>query len=74
MDRGEGGTTRKWGDNKEGCEDDKGRNKGRKEEFKRGKIRRGGERGREGEEEGMAGMLEWRMIGKETNRDKSKAR
>jgi hypothetical protein len=32
------------------------------------------ERGREDEEEGVAGMLEWRTMGKEANRDKSKAR
>jgi hypothetical protein len=74
MGRGEGGTTRKWGDNEERCNDSRGRNKGREKEIKRGRTRRGGERGREDEEEWMAGMLEWGMAGKEANRDKSKAR
>jgi hypothetical protein len=74
MGRGEGGTTRKWGDDKKGCDDDRGRNEGREKEIKRGETRRGGERGREDEEEGAAGTLEWRMTGKETNRDNSKAR
>jgi hypothetical protein len=60
--------------NEEGRDDSRGRNKGREKDFKRGEIRRGGERGREDEEEGMAGMLEWRTMGKETKRDKNRAR
>ena len=62
-----GTTTKKWGDNKERCDDSRGRNKGREKGIKRGEIRRGGERGREDEGEWMAGMLEWRTIGKEAN-------
>jgi hypothetical protein len=58
LDRGEGGGTRKWGDNKggRGCDDDKGGNKGREEETKRGKMRRGG--GDEGGEAKRKGWLE----------------
>jgi hypothetical protein len=41
MGHGEGGGTRKWGDEKQGYDDNKGENKGREEETKRGKIRRG---------------------------------
>jgi hypothetical protein len=68
------GTSRKWGDDEGRCDDSRGRNNGMEKGIKRGEIRRGGERGREDEEEWMAGMLEWRMAGKEANRDKSKAR
>jgi hypothetical protein len=45
---------RKWGDNKEGCDDNKGRNEGRNEGIKREKMsrgartREGGRRGRDG--------------------------
>jgi hypothetical protein len=58
------------GGNKERCDGNQERNKGRDEEIKRGEIRRGGGGGGwGGEEEGMAEML-----GKETNGGKSKAR
>ena len=70
----EGGTTKKWRDNKEGRDDSRGRNNGREKAIKRGEMRRGRERGREDEEEGRAEMPEWRAIGKEADVDKSKAR
>ena len=67
MGLGEGGTTRKCGDNKEGCDDNKGRNKGKEKGTERrkmmmrgGRTREGRGRGRDG---GDAGMEDYRKGG-----------